>query len=84
MLFFLSQAARAGLVVDQYRDHPVGIMKNDAHGKMAMTRITLRPQITFSGTRTPDAAEVDGLHHAAHELCYIANSISAEVIIEKA
>ncbi len=84
MLFFLSIAAQRGFVVDAYRDHAVGIMDRNAEGRMAMTRITLRPAIGFSGEKQPDAAQLDALHHAAHEKCYIANSIKAEVKIESA
>ncbi len=81
MLFFLSFAAKAGHVVDEYRDHPLGTLGSKADGKKAMTRIALRPVIVFSGA-APDAAQLAALHHAAHEHCYIANSITAEVHIE--
>lgn len=81
MLFFLSFAATRGFVVDDYRDDAVGIMDRNAEGRMAMTRITLRPAIAFSGT-APDAAQLEALHHCAHEHCYIANSIKADIVIE--
>ena len=82
MLFFLSIAAQRGYVVDSYRDHALGLLGPDADGRMAMTRITLRPAIAFGGERAPDAAELDTIHHAAHERCYIANSLKAEVVVE--
>jgi organic hydroperoxide reductase OsmC/OhrA len=84
MLFFLSIAAQRGYVVDHYRDHALGVMDSNADGKMAMTTITLRPAIAFSGQVRPDAAQLDALHHEAHDRCYIANSIKAEVIVEAA
>jgi len=84
MLFFLSLAARQGYIVDSYRDAAVGTMEPDADGKKSMTRIALRPAIAFSGARQPDAAALAALHHEAHALCYIANSIKAEVTIEAA
>jgi organic hydroperoxide reductase OsmC/OhrA len=83
MLFFLSFAARAGFVVDSYRDQAVGTMEKDGGGRMSMTRIALRPQIAFAGERRPDAAALAALHHEAHEHCYIANSIKAQVSIEE-
>ena len=82
MLFFLSIAAQRGFIVDSYRDHAVGTMDKDTDGKMSMTRITLAPHIAFGGERTPSPAELDEIHHRAHEKCYIANSIKAEVIIK--
>ena len=84
MLFFLSFAARRGFVVDSYIDKPVGMMDKDADGKMAMTLFRLRPAIAFGGERQPSGAELDALHHEAHEHCYIANSIKADVVIEGA
>lgn len=82
MLFFLAFAAKAGFTVDSYRDEAVGVLGRDARGKTSITAITLRPAVAFSGEQTPDAAALDALHHRAHETCYIANSIRAEVTIE--
>jgi organic hydroperoxide reductase OsmC/OhrA len=83
MLFFLSIAAQRGYIVDDYRDHAVGVLGIDADGKMAMTRIVLRPAVNFSGATRPDSAQLDALHHAAHDKCYIANSIKADIVVEK-
>jgi organic hydroperoxide reductase OsmC/OhrA len=49
---------------------------------MAMTLIRLRPSITFSGPRVPDAEELAGIHHAAHDKCYIASSLKAAIVVE--
>jgi organic hydroperoxide reductase OsmC/OhrA len=84
MLFFLSLAARAGFVIDSYVDHAEGTMEKNAEGKVAITRISLRPQIVFSGARQPTAAELAHLHHESHERCYIANSLKAEIVVEHA
>jgi len=81
MLFFLAFAARAGFVVDRYRDDAVGLLGKDARGRMSMTEVTLKPAVTFVGA-SPDAAAVDDLHHRAHEACYIANSVRTEVRVE--
>jgi organic hydroperoxide reductase OsmC/OhrA len=82
MLFFLSIAAQRGHTVDSYVDHAVGVMGKNADGKMAMTRIALRPEISFAGTAWPGAEELAAIHHAAHDKCYIANSLKAEVVVE--
>ncbi len=81
MLFFLAFAAKAGLVVDLYRDEAVGVMSPDARGRMAITAVTLRPRIDLSGDR-PAPGVLEDLHHRAHEACYIANSIRATVTVE--
>lgn len=82
MLWFLVLAVKAGLVVDSYTDEAVGVMEKNAQGKLAITRISLRPRIEFSGTKVPIAAELDALHHKAHEECFIANSVRTEITVE--
>lgn len=82
MLWFLVLAVKAGLVVDSYSDEAVGVMEKNGEGKLAITRITLRPRIAFSGIRNPSPAEIDALHHKAHEECFIANSVRTEITVE--
>jgi organic hydroperoxide reductase OsmC/OhrA len=82
MLWFLALAARAGLVVDSYRDEAVGTMARNAEGRLAMTLVVLRPAVGFGGGRQPLPAELARLHHAAHEECYIASSVKTEVRCE--
>ena len=84
MLWFLALAARAGFVVDHYRDAAVGIMEKIASGKQAITRVTLRPDIGFSGDRQPSPDELQSLHEKAHENCFIANSVRTEITVEPA
>jgi len=81
MLFFLGFAAKAGFVVDKYEDAAVGIMTKNQRGKLFVSKITLNPAVTFSGTKRPSPQELDALHHHAHEECYIANSVRAEIVV---
>jgi organic hydroperoxide reductase OsmC/OhrA len=82
MLFFLAFAAKRGFIVDSYRDEAVGVLGRDDRGKTSITTITLRPVVVFSGESRPDASAIDDLHHRAHEACYIANSVRADVTVE--
>lgn len=82
LLWFLDLACRAGWVVDDYRDAATGVLAKDAQGRLAMTVVTLRPAVRFVGDRQPDAAEIHRLHHAAHEACFIANSVRTDVRCE--
>ncbi len=81
MLWFLSLAAAGGWRVDDYSDDAVGVMGRNAAGKTAMLQVTLRPQVKFSGEPRPGAADIERLHHRAHEECFIANSVTTEVRI---
>jgi organic hydroperoxide reductase OsmC/OhrA len=58
-------------------------MEKNAEGKMAITKVSLTPKITFSGDKKPSAEELDKMHHAAHDNCFIANSVKTEVTVEK-
>jgi organic hydroperoxide reductase OsmC/OhrA len=84
MLFFLSLAARDGFVIDSYTDDAEGVMDKNAEGRVAMTRVTLRPRVTFSGDKRPTPADIARLHHESHEQCYLANSVKTEVVVEPA
>jgi organic hydroperoxide reductase OsmC/OhrA len=80
MLWFLSLAQQAGLDVTAYRDAAEGEMGRIGPGRMAITKITLRPQIRFEG-RQPYADELARLHAEAHERCFIANSLNCEMVV---
>ena len=82
MLFFIDYARRDGFVVDSYVDEPIGVMEKRSDGKIAVTKVTLRPKIAFSGDRQPTADEIAHLHHRSHEDCFIANSVTTEVMVE--
>ena len=82
MLWFLAIAAKRKFCVDRYFDAARGVMGKNAQGKVAVTRVTLRPEVVFSGERLPTRAEIEHLHHTAHDECYIANSVKTEVLCE--
>ena len=82
MLWFLDLAARRGYRIDRYVDNAVGTMGRNAAGRMAMTRVVLRPAVTFGPGPQPDAQALSKLHHEAHDQCFIANSVTTDVRCE--
>jgi len=84
MLWFLSIASKRKFCVDRYFDPAVGVMGKNANGKIAMLKVTLKPEVIFSGERLPSRIEIDQMHHEAHEECFIANSVKTEVLCEPA
>jgi len=80
MLTFLAIAARKRLVVDGYHDAAVGYLEKDADGKLAITRVILRPEVTFAAAPSPEA--IEKMHHQSHEHCFIANSVKTDVRVE--
>ena len=77
MLTFLHLAAKAGFVVDSYDDVAEGVMTKD-DGRVWVSVVTLRPQVVWVGAVPDEMA----LHHAAHDECFIANSVKTEVRCE--
>lgn len=82
MLWFLSIAAKRGFLVDSYRDEAVGVMAKDSSGRLAMARVTLRPETHFAGDTRPTANDVVAMHHESHEQCFIARSVKTDVRCE--
>ncbi len=82
MLTFLAVAAKSRLIVDSYDDTATSILDKNAQGKLAVTKTILRPKVVFS-KETPVAHEkLVELHEKAHRNCFIANSVSGEVVTE--
>ena len=81
MLWFLSLAVEKNYVVESYEDNAEGVLAKDEEGKLAMTRVTLRPQVTFENKHTPSRDQIEELHHSAHEKCFIANSVKTKISV---
>ncbi len=83
MLTFLAIAAKRKLPLDSYSDDAVGFMEKNEAGRLAITRVTLRPKIAWSAGVTVAREDLDKMHHEAHEGCFIANSVKTEVTVEQ-
>ena len=81
MLVFLAVAAKRKLALDAYSDDAVGVLEKNADGRLAITRVTLRPRIVWSAGVTVSAEDLAKMHHDAHEGCFIANSVKTEVSV---
>jgi organic hydroperoxide reductase OsmC/OhrA len=80
MLWYLHLCAVNDVVVLDYRDEPEGVMIEEAGGSGAFSRIVLRPQVKLSpGSSEQKARE---LHHEAHRMCFIANSVKCDIATE--
>ncbi|MFZ2030725.1 MAG: OsmC family protein [Vitreimonas sp.] len=82
MLFVLDFARRDGFVLDSYVDAAEGAFGKDDRGRLAVTKVTLKPRIIWSGEKQPNASQIADLHHKSHEACFIANSFRGEVVID--
>ena len=82
MLTFLAIASRKRLTVDSYHDEAVGVLEKDAAGRLAITKVSLRPKVQFSGGNAPTPEEITRMHEQAHHACFIANSVKTDVVVE--
>ena len=82
MLSFLHVAREAGFTVTRYRDEAVGVMEKNAAGELWVSKVTLHPEIGYAGA-APSAVEREHMHHKAHEVCFIANSVKTEIVVEE-
>jgi organic hydroperoxide reductase OsmC/OhrA len=81
MLSFLHLARLAGFAIKAYDDHAEGLMEEIEPGRQAITKVTLRPKVDWAGA-APSKEALDRLHHEAHEICFIANSVKTQVTVE--
>jgi organic hydroperoxide reductase OsmC/OhrA len=56
-------------------------MEEIAPGRQAVTKVVLHPRIEWSGS-APDKERLEHLHHEAHQICFIANSVTTRVTVE--
>jgi len=82
MLTLLAIAAKRRWSLDSYNDDAVGYMEKNAQGRLAITRVILRPKIVWSAGVSVSNADLEKMHHEAHEGCFIANSVITEVKVE--
>jgi organic hydroperoxide reductase OsmC/OhrA len=82
MLTFLAIAAKRRLSLDSYVDDAIGFMEKNEAGRLAITRVTLRPKIVWTAGVSVSGADLEKMHHEAHEGCFIANSVTTKITVE--
>ena len=81
MLTFLWVASRQGFEVERYDDDAVGVLTKNEQRIPWVSAVTLNPRIVYAGDKRPTPEEEAQLHHAAHEQCFIANSVKTEITV---
>ncbi|MEM9273419.1 MAG: OsmC family protein [Cyanobacteria bacterium P01_F01_bin.143] len=80
MLWYLHLCADAKIIVTSYSDRAQGTMAITKNGGGKFTQVILKPEITIA---TPSKLEqAQQLHHQAHQLCFIANSVNFPVLCQ--
>ena len=81
MLTFLWVASRQGFEVESYEDDAVGVLTKNERRISWVSTVTLHPRIVYTGDKRPTREDEAQMHHAAHEQCFIANSVKTEVTV---
>ena len=74
LLEYLHLCVKAGVVVLEYRDDPIGVMHEDATGGGSFESVTLRPTVLVRTSAMVDTAEF--LHGEVGATCFIARSVN--------
>jgi organic hydroperoxide reductase OsmC/OhrA len=82
MLTFLAIAAKSRVVIDKYEDQAVAELTKNADGKLAITKVTLRPLIIVAAGQGDLSERLTHFHEKAHANCFIANSVKCEVTVQ--
>lgn len=77
MLWYLHLCAVNGVVVMDYSDQATGTLEEDINGSGHFTQVTLNPVVVVSEKSMIEKA--NALHHDAHKMCFIANSVNFPV-----
>ncbi|HXJ02603.1 MAG TPA: OsmC family protein [Micropepsaceae bacterium] len=82
MLTFLAIAVKKKLPLDSYSDEAVGYLEKNEAGRLVISRAILRPKTQWSEGVTVADADLEAMHHQAHQGCIIANSVKTIVTVE--
>jgi len=82
MLTFLAIASMKKFIIEIYEDNAVAILEKNEKSRIAVTKLYLRPKVTFTGDNIPDKVMIDEMHYRAHTECFIANSVLTKIIID--
>jgi organic hydroperoxide reductase OsmC/OhrA len=77
MLSYLYVCSLEGIVITSYTDNATGVMIEQASGSGSFKEVTLNP--IFYVVDESMVEKAIELHHKAHVICYIANSLNFEV-----
>lgn len=80
MLFYLWLASRKRIGIDSYVDDAIGLME-EVDGRTMVSRVELRPRVTYSGD-APGREVEEAMHHEANELCFLANSVKTVIEVK--
>ena len=81
MMTFLALAAKMKWPVIKYEDKAVAYLGKNSKGKMSVSKIELNPKVSFENNFSVSDEEMEKMQDRSHRYCFIANSLSDEVVM---
>ena len=81
MMTFLALVAKMKWPIISYKDKAIASLGKNSKNLMSVTKIELNPKIVFSDNFSIDSSKMKEVQDRAHRYCFIANSLSNEVIV---
>ena len=81
MMTFLALAAKMKWPVIRYEDKAVAYLGKNSKGKMSVSKIELNPKVSFENNFSVSDEEMEKMQDRSHRYCFIANSLSDEVVM---
>ncbi len=82
MLFFIAICSKKRFTLNNYVDHATAYLEKDAAGELVISKVVLKPEVTFAADIEIKQSVIEKIHHQAHEKCFLAKSVKSEVIVE--
>ncbi|MDX2506677.1 MAG: OsmC family protein [Gammaproteobacteria bacterium] len=82
MLFFIAICSKKRLVVQDYVDQATAFLKQDKQGDLLISKVILRPEVTFAQDVEVDRETLEKIHQQSHEKCFLVKSVKSEIIVE--
>lgn len=83
MLTFLAICAKKRLTVDSYVDNASGRLEKRGDGKLVITRVDLYPKIRFAAGVEVSGEKLHDIHELSHKECFLANSVTCEIVTHR-
>lgn len=82
MLFFIAICSKKRLVVQDYVDQATAFLNQDKQGGLLISKVILRPEVTFAQGVEVDRETLEKIHQQSHEKCFLVKSVKSEIIVE--
>lgn len=82
MLFFIAICSKKRLIVENYIDCSTSFLEPDEQGDLIISKVILRPEVTFAEGVEVSREVLENIHHQSHDKCFLAKSVKSDIVVE--